>query len=288
MTKKVMALLLAILAGMAGLGVAASPAAASGPGLYYAGAQETGISVTGVKAKMRVSNPYRQANTGEHTLMEIIVQDHPGGSPDNAAEFGWFKDGSGAGGPRLFTYYWTGGTGHSCYFGCTAWHDNAGNPIDLGADLTSVASSCVGSSLACVKQFQIEYRASTCGASSSGTFMTYDNTDVGCIDSASLSSTTYDTAQGFAEVAYQGATLPCTDAGNGKYANSGPYSSLSPAVIQSFGYLGTVTTPSLTLFATDINAYTAVANGSIGNTTYSVGGPGYTSTGGTPGNTGSC
>lgn len=277
--------LLFALAGVIGLSASPAQAAVS---FYYAGGQETGISVTGINAKMRVSNPYLQANTGEHTLMELIVQDHPGGSPDNAAEFGWIKDGSGAGGPRLFTYYWTGGSPQNCYYGCAAWHDNAGNPINLGADLTAVAGSCVGPSLACIKNFQIEYRASTCGASAAGTFMTYDGTDVGCIDSAALSSTSYTAAQGFGEVAYTGATVPCTDMGNGKYANAGPYNSLSPAVIQTVTYLGTATTPTFTLFATDTNAYTAVSNGSTGNRNYSIGGAGYTSTGTSPGNTGSC
>lgn len=253
---------------------------------YYAGAFESSISVGGIKASMRVSNPYLQGNSGEHSLMEIAVRDD---TPDTSVEFGWIKDQGAGGGPKLFTYYHDHGTKVACWFGCAAWHDNAGNATNLGTDLSTVATSCVGSSLACIKQFQIEYRASACGASAAGIFLTYDGTDVGCLDSASVTSSTFTTSFAYGEVYYAGGTVPCTDMGNGKFGNSGPYNSLSPAVIQSVTYLGTATNPNLSfLTPTDTNAYTAVGNGSTGNRTFSVGGPGYTSTGTSPGNTGSC
>lgn len=273
-----------LIAALVSLLALAAPARAVTP-YYYAGAVEGSLSgVTGVSAKMRVSNPYVQNNSGEHTLMELALRDD---TPDNVAEFGWRKTGVDTG-PKLFTYYWVSGNPVNCYNGCAAWHDNTSNPVNIGSDLSSDAAACVGTSLACVKSFQIEYRASTCGSSAAGVFMTYAGTDVGCLDSASLPVTSFTTFQGYGEVHYGGSTVPCTDMGNGKYANSGPYSSLSPAVIKNITYLGTATTPTLSLVATDTNAYTAVSDGSIGNTSFSVGGPGYTSTGTSPGNLGSC
>lgn len=281
-----------LIAALVSLLCIASPAHASGPGYYYAGAAQTlpaGTTVTGVASKIWVANPYMQANSGEHTLMEIAARDSVN---NNTIEMGWIKDGSGAGGPRLFVYYWKNGVAGNCYFGCTLWHDNGSNPIDVGADLATVAAGCNGTTtLNCVKQFTFQYVASACGPAAAGVFFYYDNVNFGCLENGAIPSTTaFNTAQGFGEVYYGGATVPCTDGGNGKYAISGALSASGPAYFGSFSYVPSTVTPSMTIQTnTDSGAYTALAiTSSAGNRTFSAGGPGRTSTGATPGNTGSC
>ena len=282
-----------LIAALTALLCTATPAQASGPGYYYAGAAQTGVSsnVTGIFANLWIANPYRQANSGEHTLMEVTGKNTATG---DRVEVGWVKDGSGAGGPRLFIYYWVNGTAVNCYYGCAAWVDAASNPIDVGADLTSVAAGCNGTTtLGCVKKFGVQYAAGfACGASANSVWFYYDGLGIGCLPSSvfSASTTTFDVMQAFGEVYYGGASVPCTDLGNGKYATGGPLSASGPSYIGSIAYTGAgAPTPSMTIQPdTDSGAYTALSVGSPGNRTFAVGGPGRTSTGGTPGNPGSC
>ena len=116
---------------LVGLSIAtvASPAQASGPGYYYAGAAQSlvasGITVPGISANLWIANPYMQANSGEHTLMEVTGKNN---STNDRVEIGWVKDGSGAGGPRLFIYYWVAGSPVNCYYGCAAWVARATTP----------------------------------------------------------------------------------------------------------------------------------------------------------------
>lgn len=263
----------------------ATPANASGPGYYYAGAVESSVSgANGIGAKIWVANPYIQCNTGEHSVMEITAKDTATG---NVIEFGWIKDGC-TGYPRLFTSYWAAGVWSGCFFACTGWQDNGSNPINLGADLSTVAAGCNGTTtLNCVKQFTFQYIASACGPSAAGVFFYYDNVNIGCFQSSLIPGTSsFDQYQAYSEVYYAGTTVPCTDGGNGKYASS-TLSASGSAYFGSLSYTGTAPpTPNFSLNTiTDSGAYTAVR---LSGRTISVGGPGRTSAGATPGNTGSC
>lgn len=281
-----------VLAALVSLLCIAGPAQASGPGYYYAGATESGLTgVTGINAKIWIGNPYRQANSGEHTLAELVLHDTV---TNSTVEWGWIKDGSGAGGPRLFVYYWVTGTPVNCYYGCGGWHDNASNPIDIGADLTSVAAGCNGSTtLNCVKPFQIQYSSTPCSIAPHGWYFYYDGVNVGCLQSNAVGGgfTAANETQAFGEVYYGGSTVPCTDMGNGKYATATATAGGS-AFFASISYLGTAASPNLTLATSvpqyDPGAYTVSSVGSPGNRTFTFGGAGRTSSGGTPGNTGSC
>lgn len=258
---------------------------------YYAGAAQAGVSsaAKGISANLWVANPYRQANSGEHTLMEVAAKNT---STGDSVEVGWVKDGTGTGGPRLFIYYNVAGVGVNCYYGCANWVDNAANPIDIGADLTTVAAGCNGTTtLNCVKKFAFQYFVgSACGASVNSLWFYYDSVAFGCLPGNVISATSFDEYHAYSEVYYGGATVPCTDAGNGKYATTGPLSASGPSYIGSISYTGTgAPTPSMTIQPnTDSGAYTALSVGSPGNRTFAVGGPGRTSTGATPGNAGSC
>ena len=268
-----------------------TPAQAAGPGYFYAGAAEAGVgsAAKGISGKLWIANPYRQANSGEHTLMEVAAKNTTTG---DSVEVGWVKDGTGAGGPRLFIYYNVAGVAVNCYYGCASWVDNAANPIDIGADLTTVAAGCNGSTtLNCVKPFTVQYfSTSGCGASSTSYWFYYDSTAFGCLPGSVMTATTFDEMHAYSEVYYGGATVPCTDAGNGKYATAGPLSASGPSFISSISYTGTgAPTPNMSIQPnTDSGAYTALSVGSPGNRSFAVGGPGRTSTGATPGNLGSC
>lgn len=265
-------------------------AALTGSGYYYAGVAQTGVSgAKGMAAKIYVSNPYEQCNTGEHSVAELAAKDTV---TDNVIEFGWIKDGC-SGYPRLFTSYWKNGVWSGCFFACVGWQDNGSNPINLGADLTTVAAGCNGTTtLNCVKQFTFQYIVgSACGPAPNGVFFYYDGVNIGCFQSNLIPGTgSFDQFQAFGEVYYGGSTVPCTDMDTfGRYATS-TASAAGSAFFGSITYTGTgAPTPSMVLqTSTDSGAYTVASIGSAGNRTFTFGGPGRTSTGGTPGNAGGC
>lgn len=264
-------------------------AALTGAGYYYAGTSQSGVSgAKGVAAKVWVANPYVQCNSGEHSILEIAARDTV---QNNTVEMGWVKDCATGGVPKLFIYYWQAGVPKACWFGCAAYVDNASNPIDAGADLSTVAAGCNGTTtLNCVKQFTFQYIVgSACGPAPNGVFFYYDNVNIGCLQSNAIPGTTsFDEYKLFGEVYYAGATVPCTDMGNGKWPTS-TASATGAAYFGSASYTGTgAPTPSLSLAAdTDSLAYTAVMVGTL-NRTFTVGGYGRNASGGSPGNIGSC
>jgi len=230
-----------------------------------------------------------QANTGEHTLMEIAVADASG----HAVEIGWTKDQSSGSVPKLFASAWSSsGTWLGCYFEGCGWVDATPGTSsdDLGRDLSTVASAAFPGN---VKSFSIQYSTATsCGASSGGWWFYYDGAGVGCYpDSVFTGSfTTATVGQAFGEVYYNGSTVPCTDGGNGK-ASSGALGASGPAYIGSLSWVSTSPAGLVPNFTTSTPtasaAYNVTAVGTTGRT-FGIGGAGYTSTGTTPGNIGSC
>ena len=269
----------------------------------YAGGNQvlTGTDFApGFQANLLVGAPYVDSANGDHSLTEIAISRNNTHGRD-VAEFGWAAEPNAFGDtkPRLFASYWKDGTWGGTYYGGSLWVDKTPtiHTDDLGADLSSVASATFPNN---VKQFKVVFESpTTCGANvNSGNFdFYYAGTLIGCMPPAQWGngygsgSTIF---QVFGEVATQRASgLSCSDMGNGKQGNSAvlPLDASDPAYVGSASLIGpspaTLTT-NLTLFNTDVNAYSAFSLGSTGNRTFTYGGPGYSSTGTTPGTTGGC
>lgn len=273
----------------------------SGSGYYYARGYEnfdtSGKTVQGIFDNFLVAKPYIQCTAGEHSLIEASLQDTTG----HAVEIGWTVGGCTGGvpdPPKLFASVWTNtNTWAGCYFEGCGWVDwtPTNSADDLGRDLSSVANATFPSN---VKKFGVQYVTGTnvCGTASSGWGFYYDNLGVGCYPSTVFTGTftTATVTQSFGEVYYAGSTLPCSDMMNGKKGSSFnglPIDATDPGYIGSVSYVNpqpTTFSPSLTLDQSDSNAYDAYSIGSTGNRTFVLGGAGYNSTGGTPGNIGSC
>ena len=286
-----------------------APSPFTGPGYYHVGASEvlTGTdSAGGTSSKMYVAKPFIPAAScvsgGDHSLMELAMRDTAG----NVVEVGWAAEPSAFGDckPRLFASTWKGnGSGGATWNGCYDAHaascyfiDNSSNPIDLGADLTSVANLCAGVNLNCVKVFQAYWSASSCGPASSGIIITYDGSSVGCFYSPAfynnITPSSWTVFQGFGEVYYSGPTKPCTDMGNG-IAPTVALGATGPAYIGPVAFANpspaTLTTAYTAQTSTDGPAYDV---GSVlGGKTFATSGRGYTWNGSawvTPGLTNAC
>jgi len=299
MRNKIMVGLTTLLLAAAGVLGSAGPASASGPGYYYAGAYQTLTGTNnagGLSANIYIANAFIPAGQcvsgGDHSLMEIEASDTSG----NTVEFGWAEEPTAFGDckPRLFASTWNAGTWSGCYgsgAGCN-WVDNASNPVNLGADLSSTAALCNGSSLACVKKFTFYYSATACGAASSGWWLQYDGSFVGCFTPSAFGAgfTAVTQFQAFGEYYYSGATVPCGDMGNGK-ASTGALGNTGPSYFGSVSLANpsptTLTTSFTAMTSTVPAAYDITMVGTSGRT-FAVSGAGYTSGGSTPGNIGSC
>jgi len=178
---------------------------------------------------MYVAKPFIPSGScvsgGGHSPMELSIRDAAG----NVVEVGVAAEPSAFGDckPRLFASTWKGngsggGTWNGCYDGHTGgcWFiDNSANPINLGADLTTTANLCNGTSLSCVKVFQAFYSTTNCGFAASGIFVFYDGVSVGCFYSPAfynnITPSHWTIFQGFGEYYYSGPNKPIGDIGNG-------------------------------------------------------------------------
>lgn len=283
----------------------------SGSGYRYAGEYQNIASpdyVTGVQANMMIAAPYVE-NSGSHSLSEIALSAGP--SNGNAVEFGFAVEPTAFGDykPRLFACIWVlSVTQPGCYTGNdpnSGWFDNSSNPIDLGADLSSVASA---TSPANAKQFKIQQVSgiNACTFSANGWELDYDGVKVGCFrgDKWSHAGTSFTQAtrvQAFGEYYYNKVistqNQPCGDIGNGQYGSQNPLGVGGPAYFGSLTLLGKSSgyvTEDLTPDGNSLVGYDSAGwtvypiPGSVGNRTFGYGGPGYTSGGASPGNIGSC
>ena len=226
--------------------------------------------------------------------MEIAVN----GGTNNSAELGWvvYPAVFGDCDPHLFASAWSNGTWCGSYtgVGCN-WVDNGAVATNLGANLATTAALCNGASLACVKQFNLFWSNTACGAAADGWWVQYDGLSIGCFTPSAFTGTFHSAQrfQAFGEYYYSGATVPCGDMGNGKdptlaLGNTGP------------AYFGSVSlaSPSPSTLLTDLTANTSTAPAAFDvklyvdvngkHRTLATSGAGYTSTGTTPGNAGSC
>lgn len=284
-----------------------APTPFTGPGYYHAGAAQvlTGTNTAGgLSGKLYVGKPFIPSGScvtnGDHSLMELAIKDTAG----NVVEVGWAEEPTAFGDckPRLFASTWIGnGSGGSTWNNCYDAHspscsfsDNSSNPIDLGSDLTSTASLCNGSSLACVKTFQAYFSTTNCGPAASGIFITYDGVSVGCYYSTAfynhITPSAWTTFQGFGEYYYSGATKPCGDMGNG-VAPTTALGNTGPAYVGSVSLAnpnpGTLATSFSSNASTDGPAYDVAM--ATGNRTFATSGAGYTGTPpGTPGTVNGC
>lgn len=293
-----------ILAGVAALALAlglsvgvAAPAMANTSSFVYAGGEQAltaGQSAGGAAANILVAEPYIDTANDSHTLMEIAVTDTATG---NAVEIGWSVDPGRYGDTQahLFTGAWLGSTFLGYDASATGYVDYAANSTNVGANLHTVATNATFTNR--IKRMYIQHDPAACGSDSTGGWwFNYDANWIGCIKNSSWSGafTSANKALYFSEVYTNRASFkPCSDAGNGKPGNSAvlPLDATDPAFFASTGWVNpspSTITNSNTLFATDPAAYDSFSLGSTGNRTFTLGGKGYTSTGTTPGNLGSC
>lgn len=264
----------------------------------YAGARQTlsaGTTATGIAVNVLVAEPYLDTTNDGHTLMEALAKDTASG---NTIEVGWNVDYALYGDTQvhLFSGGWKGGVFLGYNASATGYVDYSGNATNVGANIHSAAVDPTFT--ARIKKFTISRDTTVpCGSDATGGWwISYDNAWLGCYQNSIWSGafTTINDAEYFSEVpTFRASGKPCSDAGNGKPGNSAvlPLDATDPAFFASTTWLvssGTAPTSSNTLWNTDANAYDAYSIGSTGNRTFTLGGKGYTSTGTTPGNLGSC
>lgn len=244
-------------------------------GYHYAGGHEADIAI-GVAANVRFENPYREPVAGTHSIIELELEKTIGGTRQ-IVEVGWMKDS--AGDPKLFVFRWVNGVpgtyNGSGYVEYTTYCNTAG-AICAGDSVLSWAGTA--------KQLVIQYFNNAWWIAANGQNIGYFPNTIWTGASPSVTTfTDSDYLQGFGEVYNNSVNRPCTDMGNGLYASTvAPIS----AYIGSVGYVSQPTTNvNWVGFATNSAEYSA--NQASTRTVY-LGGPGATSTGTTPGNTGSC
>jgi hypothetical protein len=274
----------------------------NGAGYYYAGGSQTygGTDFSrGLGANIFISKPFvpntpNGGGTYDHSLLDLIVNETTSGVAGNAMEafvavepnvWGNFN-------PHLGVCAWHNSVDNGCYTGGTNWIDNPANPLNLGADL----SADIGTG----KSLIIVYASTGCGTASTGWWVQYAGTYVGCYTPAAFGGSTWSTAkfvQADGEYYYNGVNhpgtsndKPCGDLGNGLYPGTGAgyIASLSTVNPSPAGLVS-----SFTLHPdTDSGAYSA--NWTVpGSTTRSIyiGGAGYKFVSGVatlPGTAGSC
>jgi hypothetical protein len=300
-------------------------AMASGARHVYAGVAQ-GFSgtdyVKGVSANVYVAKPFVDSDSA-FSLMELAAVDT--GNGREAIEVGWavYPAIFGNNNPHLFVCSWDN-AGHSmpgCWTGTSAsgptgWVDNSSNSINIGADLGTVAAACNGSSLACVKKFEIKFVSgiNACSFSANGWEVWYDNAKVACWRGNAWSTAGYpvmtkaNELQAFAEVAYGSTGNPKTDLGNGQYGDGAALGNTGPAFFGSLNISGQnpstlvphfdyINEPEPSAYKVGVQTAnppvtptTCNPDGSRSYCTYGVGGPGYALVNGvwtTPGDIGS-
>lgn len=258
----------------------------TGPYYFYGEADQTfaaGTTATTLSGNLHIYNTYLDTSMDAHTLGELAVI---AGSPRNIVEVGSTNDVAvcGAGNsPCLFVYWWKNGV-PQCYNGC--------GYVPYTPTCSVLANYCAGESLLPVagtgvaKKFQITY-------SGGAWWIAYDLQWIGYFPGTLWTASTpsgpgvtfdkFTDAKGFYEVATKttGDLTPCTDMGNGQLSSSG-----TAARVGSLSFASSTTPATAENFLAHADApYTATW---LSTRTIRAGGPGYNSSGGTPGNIGSC
>lgn len=261
------------------VGDRSSRALLTGPYFFHAGGQQSlaaGESATSLAANLHVELPYLDTANDAHSLGELAIKSH---DQQQVVEIGTTHDPAvcGAGNsPCLFVFWWKNGVGQ-CYNGC-GWVDYAPTALNVGGSL----AADVGTQ----KRFQLTYSGGVWWGAYNGTWIGYFP---GSLWTAAPGSVTFDKGgvfQGFYEVATKvaGDNTPCTDMGNGLLASNG-----SAARVGSISMTGTLPGAIANNFPPFTSPATAAYTAAFASvTTVRAGGTGYTSAGGTPGNTGSC
>jgi hypothetical protein len=250
---------------------------------------------TGVSGSLYMSQPYVDTTSApsdkDHSLFELSADDNSG----NIVEIGWAAEPTAFGDtkPRLFAGSWVSGVWSGCYGEGCGWVDaTPGNSADdLGRDLTSFATATFPGQ---VKNFQFYNATNQCGSDATGGWWFFFNgAAIGCLPNILWGGAfkKVKLSQGFGEI-YSNSVF-CSDLGNGKQGSSvvAPIDASDPAYIGSLANIGMspgTLTNNFNLFQTNSAVYSYGTVGSVGNRTFTVGGQGYTSTGTTPGNLGSC
>lgn len=260
-----------------------------------------GSTAGGAAANLLVAEPYLDTTNDAHTLAEVAARNTSNG---NSIEIGWTIDQSLNGDVQahLFTGAWRLGTFLGYNATATGYVDNGSNATNAGANIHSVAIDATFTNR--IKQFLIQYdNTVACGSDpTGGWWVKYAGVYVGCYQNSIWGAgafTTVNNAEYFGEAAtFRASGKPCSDQGNGNPGNTAvlPLDATDPAFFASTSWVNgsAGVTSSNTLYAQDSNsnstsaAYDSFSVGSTGNRTFTYGGKGWTSTGTTPGNKGSC
>lgn len=260
-----------------------------------------GSTAGGAAANLLVAEPYVDTTHDNHSLGEVAARNTSNG---NTIEVGWTIDQSLNGDTQAHVF--TGAWKNNVFLGynatATGYVDNSSNATNAGANIHSVAIDATFANR--IKQFLIQYdNTVACGSDlTGGWWVKYAGVYLGCYQNSIWGAgvfTTVNNAEYFGEVA---TTLvsgkPCSDGGNGNPGNTAvlPLDATDPAFFASTSWVNASAgvTSSNTLYAHDSNsnatsaAYDSFSVGSTGNRTFTYGGKGWTSTGTTPGNKGSC
>lgn len=152
---------------------------------HYAYAQSTvpGSPEPYFQSYILISNPTLPSGSyTSHTLGQLSVQagSNSGSYKDNIAEVGWVREPTAFGDDhvRLFGSCWRLNAWAGSYTGGCGWVDNASNPVNLGADLTSAPGglNLIGQT----KKFAIQYSATACGSAAAGQWVWFNTDWVGC------------------------------------------------------------------------------------------------------------
>lgn len=272
--------------GKSGGGVTASLV---GGGYKYAGQHEAHNGV-GVSVSVRVQNPYISGGAGNHSLTEADVELSVDNTADgivnpkrNIVEVGITKDNGVCASTTskfcVFVFAWANGV-PGAY--------NGGGFVEYTAYCSTVGAICAGDDAASwvgtSKHYVIQYfnAAWWIGIENNWIGWFPDSKWTGATPPVNTFKGITDYIQNFGEVYTAGTS--CDDMTNGLYAdnNVAPFS----GNVASAGYVGEpVTNVNMVTFATHPALYSA---NHLSARSTTIGGPGETSTGVTPGNPGSC
>lgn len=263
MRKSIIALV-SLLLGIAGVGVAATPAqAACGTACYFhAGANQT-VTNTGVSGLIDVLNPSLGASD-YHTLAELTVESGTG----NTIEVGWNKD-PGLYGDNLTHFFvgaWKNGTGFLGY-------NTAGGFLNASG-CTVCAGTAITGDVGTIQNFAIQHLTTP----TAGWWIGYKGTWIGAYPDTIWSGgfTQGSIVQGFGEVASSVAN-PCGDMGTGVLPTSTTGARINTVKYITTGGVSIDTSLTLNLNVPGGNGtqYGTVYSPSTSVRSIRVGGPGF-------------
>ncbi len=260
-----------------------------GPYYRYTGAEETGLTATGLYTSALVNKPYVNTSAEAHSLGEIAAISANG---QDIIEAGYTSNCALTGGacnPHLFVSRWVGGS----WGGYDGWSGYSGGWVDYAPNTTYGAASNLFSRIGTAFVFQIEATATAwwvkAGPTGSQDWIGYYPKTLWTGASPSITFDDFDQADVFWEIVSNTDSTHCGDMGNG-YLPSGASPAYFNAVQRQVS--GSWASASMTAYNGEDGigsvAPTTHYNSSVSGSNVTGGGPGYASSGSGVGTRGSC